>query len=89
MFAFVKGALIYDYLLASVFMTYFVPLGIKLFKNHDGPVCTKNCAMKQSTLLYLIATVVCVVFFAIGYVMFAGIEVSEIAANILYKWWLF
>jgi hypothetical protein len=89
MFAFVKGAVITDYLLASVFMTCFIPLGAKIFKTMDAPVCKKECSIMQSTLMYLIALIVCVIFFGLGYVMFAGIEVGEIASSILFKWWLF
>jgi len=89
MFAFVKGAIVTDYLLASVFMTCFIPLGAKIFKTVDAPVCNKQGAMMQSTLMYLIVFVACVIFFGLGYVMFAGIEVGEIASSILFKWWLF
>ena len=90
MFAFAKGAFIADYLLASVFMVGFIPLGINCFKQFDSPVLIKGDKnVMQSTVLTWVVVILSAVFFALGYVMFTGIEIPAVAAKILYGWWLF
>ncbi len=89
MFGFVKGATVIDYLFASVFTVGFIPLAYKNYKLFDGKAFTfKGKDVMQSTVLLWVILAIGIVFFALGYVMFAGIEVPMTAAKILFNWWL-
>lgn len=90
MFAFTKGANVYSYVLASTFIVGFIPLGVKCFRLFDDVAYTvKGKEVMQSNVMLWIAIIVSVVFFALGYVAFVGIEVPSIVAKILFGWWMF
>ena len=90
MYAFVKGAGIADYLLASVFAVGLIVLAFKLLQANDKKLFASEGkkGVALSTFMMTLALCLSLLFFGIGYVMFVGIEVSDVAAAILFKWWL-
>ncbi|MBQ7164692.1 MAG: hypothetical protein IJR61_05120 [Clostridia bacterium] len=89
LYAFVKGCAVYDYLLSSVFATGLIILCSKMLSVWNQKLFTvKGKAVTLSAAFTVCALALSAVFFALGYVMFAGIEVSSVAAKILFRWWL-
>ena len=89
MFAFVKGATVAEYTLASAFAVGFIVIAYKLLRVSDIRLfASKGNGIALSTFALCITLCLALIFFGIGYVMFVGIETSSVAANILYGWWL-
>ncbi|MBP5308691.1 MAG: hypothetical protein J6Z34_06120 [Clostridia bacterium] len=89
LFAFVKGNTVSDYLLPSIFAAGLTVLCYKMLSVWDQKLFTvKGKAVTLSSAFIVCSLALCALFFVLGYAVFAGIEVSSVAASILFRWWL-
>lgn len=90
LFAFFGGATIAEYLFSCVFLVGFIPLAYNLLRNTNIVAFRiKGKDILACDLALCISIILSVLFFGIGYVLFAGINVNALAAKILFAWWLF
>lgn len=88
MFAFVKNADISCSLLSSVFGMAYIPLFISMMNNNGKTVkCACGKEISCGFIVSVSALVLIGLFFCLGYVMFAGIDVGKTASMILFGWW--